>query len=53
MRKRKYVHPANPERAKAMHDLARSNASGTHEDRRFRRKRTRRAAKKAAIEDAV
>lgn len=44
----KYKHPANPERAQAMHGLARSNASGSH-DNRPKRERARREARRAAI----
>lgn len=44
----KYKHPANPERAQAMHGLARSNAAGSH-DNRPHRERARREARRAAI----
>jgi len=52
MKKKKEKHKgvANPEYHKAMMELRRSNAAGTHLDRRTRRQRTRTAAKRAAIE---
>lgn len=40
---------ANPAMAAAMRDLRRSNAAGTHADRRTKRQRSRNAAKRAAI----
>lgn len=49
-KKEKYKGVANPEYHKAMMELRRSNAAGTHLDRRTRRQRTRTAAKRAAIE---
>ena len=47
-KKEKYQHPANPERAAAMHGLASSNASGSH-DNRPKRERSRAAIKRAEI----
>lgn len=47
----KYKHPANPERAQAMHGLARSNAAGTHADKRTKRRRSRADAKRHAIRE--
>lgn len=47
----KYEHPANPDRNKAMVELRRSNAAGTHQDRRSRRARTRAANKLHARRD--
>jgi hypothetical protein len=46
----RYKPPANPERAKAEAERARSNAWGTH-DNRPRRLRTRKAQKDAAKKD--
>jgi len=40
---------ANPAYAKAISELRRSNAAGTHADARSRRERSREAALKAAI----
>ena len=42
---------ANPERAKAMVELRRSNASGTHLDKRWKRTRTRNAQLRKAIRE--
>jgi hypothetical protein len=42
---------ANPERAKAMVELRRSNASGTHLDKRWKRTRTRDAQLRKAIRE--
>lgn len=42
---------ANPEYARAMAELRRSNASGTHADKRTRRQRTRSASKSFALRD--
>lgn len=42
----------NPELAAAMRDLRRSNAAGTHQDRRTRRNRSRNAQRARAITDA-
>lgn len=47
----KYKHPANPARAKGMHEIARSGKSGTH-DSRPKRERSRAAAKRAEIRRA-
>jgi hypothetical protein len=44
MKKKKHQGIANPEYAKAMRDLRRSGASGTHADKRTRRARTRDAS---------
>ena len=44
MKKKKHQGVANPEYAKAMRELRRSNASGTHADKRTRRARTRGAS---------
>lgn len=41
----------NPEYIKAMRQIRRSNAAGTHQDKRSRRKRTRKAGKDASIRD--
>lgn len=41
----------NPEYARAMAELRRSNASGTHADKRTKRQRTRSSAKRRAIEE--
>jgi len=41
----------NTEYAKAMQELRRSNAAGTHRDKRERRKRTRKEKREAAIKD--
>jgi hypothetical protein len=42
---------ANPAYAQAMAELRRSNAAGTHADRRTRRARTRADAKRRALQD--
>jgi len=42
---------ANPAYALAMSELRRSNASGTHADKRTRRVRTRSASKRRSLED--
>ncbi|MEQ7845759.1 hypothetical protein [Nocardioides kribbensis] len=44
---------ANPELARALVELRRSNAAGTHLDRRTRRLRTRDAAVSRAIRDTA
>lgn len=44
----KYKHPANPERAKAEQERRRSNAAGTHADKRLARLRTRKERDEAA-----
>lgn len=49
--KRKYIPAANPERAQAEAERARSGAWGTHQDRRTKRQRTRQAAKRRALRD--
>jgi hypothetical protein len=41
----------NPQYARDMVELRRSNAAGTHADKRTRRARTRSDAKRAAIRD--
>lgn len=43
---------ANPELARAMQEKRRSNAAGTHADRRTRRNRSRSAQKQRAIKEA-
>jgi len=48
-KKDKYIHPANPLRAAADAERARSNAAGTH-DNRPKRERSREAAERAAIQ---
>lgn len=48
---RQFRPAANPERAQAEAERARSHAWGTHEDRRTRRQRTRSAAKRQATKD--
>lgn len=48
---RKYKNIANPERAKAMQELRRSNAAGTHLDKRTKRARTRQVAKNKSIQE--
>lgn len=47
----RYRNPANPERAKAEAERARSGAAGIHQDRRSRRARTRAANKLRARRD--
>lgn len=47
----RYKATANPERNRAMIELRRSGAAGTHADKRARRIRTRQAAKTRAKED--
>lgn len=47
--KESYRAVANPAYAKAMSELRRSNAAGTHGDRRRRRERTRQASLKADL----
>jgi len=42
---------ANPERAKAMAELRRSNAAGTHADKRTKRARTRNAQIRKALRE--
>lgn len=53
MSRDKYQHPANPERAKAMHGLRSSSAATPHKDRRTKRERSRRAARNASIHRSV
>lgn len=43
---------ANPAYAEGMRQIRRSNAAGTHEDKRTRRRRTRSSAQAAAIKDS-
>ncbi len=43
---------ANPALAEAMREKRRSNAAGTHADRRTRRQRSRAAARNTAIREA-
>lgn len=47
----KPIKPPNPEYARAMAELRRSNASGTHEDKRTKRRRARSDNKRKAIEE--
>ena len=47
----KFRATANPEYAKAIRELRRSNASGIHADRRTRRARTRQAKLAKALRD--
>lgn len=42
---------ANPAMAAAMRDLRRSNAAGTHADKRTRRQRSRADARRASIRE--
>lgn len=42
---------SNPEYARAMAELRRSNASGTHQDKRTKRKRTRSDSKRKEIDE--
>lgn len=53
MAEKKYKAAANPEYAKAMADIRKSNAAGPHLDKRTKRKRTRGAAEKAAVREAA
>jgi hypothetical protein len=48
---KKYKPTANPAMAEAMREIRRSNASGTHLDRRTRRQRTRQSSIYNAIID--
>lgn len=43
---------ANPEMAEGMRQIRRSNAAGTHEDKRTRRARTRKDARGKAINES-
>lgn len=47
----RYRPHANPQLARDMAELRRSNAAGTHADKRTRRRRTRGADKSAAIRE--
>jgi len=47
----KFTPTANPAYAKGIAEIRRSNAAGTHEDRRTRRARTRADAKRRAMGD--
>jgi len=49
---KKHAGTANPDYARAMAELRRSNASGTHADKRDRRSRTRGASLRRALRDA-
>jgi len=53
MRRNKGAHRAesNPARAQAAHERRRSNAAGTHGDRRLKRLRSRSAARSAALRE--
>lgn len=51
MAKQKHRPTANPEYIAAMRELRRSNAAGTHGDRRTKRNRNREAQKRNAIRD--
>jgi len=51
-KQKKYRGIANPAYALAMVELRRSNASGTHADKRTKRARTRADSRKKAIEDS-
>lgn len=48
---RKYQPHANPVLAEAMRELRRSNAAGTHADRRTRRNRSRSAQRTNSIKE--
>lgn len=50
--KTKFRPVSNPALAKGMRDLAFSGASGTHQDGRTKRARTRNASLRAALRDA-
>jgi hypothetical protein len=49
--KKKHKGIPNPEYARAIADLRKSNASGTHEDKRTRRARTREASLRKALKE--
>jgi hypothetical protein len=51
-RTKKYRPTANPAMAEAMREIRRSNASGTHLDKRTRRQRTRQSSNYRAIIDS-
>lgn len=46
----KFNKKQSPEQIRRANEIRRSGAAGTHQDRRFRRKRTRRAKLDEAIE---
>lgn len=48
-RNREHTHAMSSEAVREIHELRRSNASGTHADRRTKRQRSRSAQKRAAI----
>lgn len=48
---RKFRGTENPEYIQAMREKRRSNAAGLHQDKRFKRKRTRSTQRKTAIKD--
>lgn len=50
--KTRHTPTANPRYAREMGELRRSNASGTHVDRRTKRNRSRAAQRSRAIRDA-
>lgn len=50
--KPRHAPTANPRYAREMAELRRSNAAGTHHDRRTRRNRSRSAQRTRAIRDA-
>lgn len=50
--RRKIYKIANPAAAKAMRERARSNAAGTHLDKRDRRARTRETRTRRAVRDS-
>lgn len=50
-RGKKYAPVANPAYIEAMRELRRSNAAGTHGDRRTKRNRDRAAKKRNALND--
>jgi len=47
----KFRRSANPEYAKAIREIRRSNASGIHADKRDKRARTRQAKRDKAIQE--
>lgn len=51
MKKKKHKGTANPEYAEGMRQIRRSNASGTHADKRTRRARTRNALLRKLLRD--
>lgn len=48
---RKFRGTENPEYIQAMREKRRSNAAGLHQDKRFKRRRTRSTQRKTAIKD--